>query len=301
MNIVGDQPNNYNIKEILKSTIDLFPEDVINRGINANYKRYLFVLQKVLFPLLREHKDILQVLDIGVGAGLYSLALSRLGFECHAIDTWSEYKDQYNNRMGNKKDILERFERNNVKAKECDILASPLPFIDEEFDLALFIDVIEHLSTPKSALKEISRVLRNGGYLILETPNTACLSNRVKALLGKSVYATNLDYWFNADQFYGHIREYTATELKWMLNQCGFECVKIKKTDASLFATPIAKKKDRQTKSNDTSWYSSYSAMNYDRSFRIKSVRDIVKGIYLTVTFIVPAFRGTTIVVARKV
>ena len=296
MNIVG----NSDIKEILKSTIDIFPEDVINRGINANYKRHLFVLQKVLFPLLREHKDILKVLDIGAGAGLYSLALSRLGFECHAIDTWSEYEDQYNNRMGNKRDILERFKRNNVKAKECDILASPLPFIDEEFDLVLFIDVIEHLATSKSALKEISRVLHRGGYLVLETPNTASLSNRLKALFGKSVH-TNLDYWFNADQFYGHIREYTAAELKWMLNQCGFECVKIKKTDASLFATPIAKKKDRQTKSNDTSWYSSYSAMKYDRSFRIKSVQDIVKGIYLTVTFIVPAFRGTTIVAARKI
>jgi 2-polyprenyl-3-methyl-5-hydroxy-6-metoxy-1,4-benzoquinol methylase len=285
---------------MLESTIDLFPEDVISRGINANYKQYLFVLQKVLFPLHREHKDISKVLDIGAGVGIYLLILSRLGVECHAIDTWNEYEDQYNNRMGNKKDILERFERNNVKVKECDILSPPSPFIDGEFDLVLFMDVLEHLATPKSALKEISRVLHRGGYLVLETPNTASLSNRLKALFGKSVYA-NLDYWSNADRFFGHIREYTAAELKWMLNQCGFECVKIKKTDASLFATPIAKKKDRQTKSNDTSWHSSYSAMNYDRSFRVKSVRDILRGLYLTITFIVPAFRETTIVVARKI
>ena len=298
MNIVGDQPNNYNIKEIIESTIDLFPEDVISRGINANYKQYLFVLQKVLFPLLMEHKEISKVLDIGAGAGLYSLVLSRLGFECHAIDTWNEYEDQYNNRMGNKKDILERFERNNVKVKECDILASPLPFIDEEFDLVLFIDVIEHLATPKSALKEISRVLHRGGYLVLETPNTASLSNRVKALFGKS---ENLDYWFNADQFYGHIREYTAAELKWMLNQCGFECVKIKKTDASLFATPIANRGQDRTNRNKISLYSLYSARKYERSFRVKSARDILRGLYLIMTFIVPAFRGTTIVVARKI
>ena len=59
--------------------------------------------------------------------------------------------------------------------------------------------------------------LTEGSILIADS-----LSNRVKALLGKSVYAANLDYWFNADQFYGHIREYTATEIKWMLNQCGF-------------------------------------------------------------------------------
>lgn len=212
--------------------------------------------------------------------GIYLLILSRLGFECHVIDTWNEYEDQYNNRVGNKKDILERFERNNVKAKECDILASPLPFIDEEFDLVLFMDVIEHLATPKSALKEISRVPRKGGYLILETPNTAGLSNRVKALLGKSVYASNLDYWFNADRFFGHIREYTATELKWMLNQCGFECIKMKKTDASLFATPIANREHCRTNRNEISYYSLYSAMKFERSFRVKSARDILRGLY---------------------
>ena len=256
---------------------------------------------KILFPLLSEHSDIiLKVLDIGAGAGIYSLILSRLGYECHAVDTWSEYEELYNNRMGNKKDILERFEKSNVKTKECDILASPLPFPDGEFDLVLFLDVIEHLKTPKKALKEISRVLHRGGYVIIETPNTASLSNRVKALFGKSVYAANLDYWFNTDQFFGHLREYTATEIMWMLEQCGFECVKQKKTDASLFATPITYREHCRINRNEISYYSRYCATIYNRSFKIKSVRDILRSLYLTVTFIVPTFRGTTIVVARK-
>ena len=300
MNIIGDRHTN--AEEMLESTIDVFPEDVISRGINANYKQYLFVLQKILFPLLSEHSDISKVLDIGAGRGIYLLILSKLGFECHAIDTWSEYEDRYNNRMGNKKDILDRFEKSNVKAKECDILASSLPFPDGEFDLVLFMDVIEHLATPlKRVLREISRVLTPGGYLILETPNTASLINRVKAVFGKSVYAANLDYWFNADQFFGHIREYTATELKWMLNQCGFECITAKKTDAPFFATPVANKEELSKQLNETSWYSSYSAMGYERSFKVKSIRDVLRGLYLIITSIVPAFRGTTIVVARKV
>jgi SAM-dependent methyltransferase len=51
----------------------------------------------------------------------------------------------------------------------CD-LTKPLPFADAEFDTVLFSDVLEHLPDPELAMAEISRILRPGGVLLLNTP-----------------------------------------------------------------------------------------------------------------------------------
>lgn len=47
-----------------------------------------------------------------------------------------------------------------------------LPYKDHVFDLVLFLEVMEHLpSNEANAIKEIRRVLKSSGYLILSTPN----------------------------------------------------------------------------------------------------------------------------------
>lgn len=48
--------------------------------------------------------------------------------------------------------------------------ADRLPFIEESIDLVLFTEVIEHVSNPQLTLKEIARVLRVNGLLIITWP-----------------------------------------------------------------------------------------------------------------------------------
>jgi SAM-dependent methyltransferase len=48
--------------------------------------------------------------------------------------------------------------------------ASTLPIADASIDTVLILDVVEHLSKPREALNEISRVLRPNGRLLLEMP-----------------------------------------------------------------------------------------------------------------------------------
>lgn len=87
-----------------------------------------------------------------------------------------------------------------------------LPFRSEIFEQIFFTDVIEHLtkgSEPR-AVREIHRVLHEKGELILTTPH-----NRLWFVL--------LDPAFYLK---GH-RHYTLTEIKKMLEACGFNIVKI--------------------------------------------------------------------------
>lgn len=46
-----------------------------------------------------------------------------------------------------------------------------LPFQNDTFDAVLLIEVIEHIAPDREAIKEIQRVLRPGGVLVLTTPN----------------------------------------------------------------------------------------------------------------------------------
>ena len=49
--------------------------------------------------------------------------------------------------------------------------ALSLPYKDESFDVINFTDILEHLFDPLLGLMEANRVLKEGGHLILDTPN----------------------------------------------------------------------------------------------------------------------------------
>lgn len=58
-----------------------------------------------------------------------------------------------------------------------------LPFEDGSFDGVLLSDVIEHLSDQPKALAELARVAREGGFVVISTPNANRLASRLHFLL----------------------------------------------------------------------------------------------------------------------
>ena len=51
-------------------------------------------------------------------------------------------------------------------------LACPFPFSDRSFDAVLFLDVIEHIHPRVTVLREIHRVLKDDGRLMVSAPNS---------------------------------------------------------------------------------------------------------------------------------
>jgi SAM-dependent methyltransferase len=80
-----------------------------------------------------------------------------------------------------------------VKTIHHDIENDKLDFPDGYFDSVAMIAVIEHLFDPIAVLKELSHVIKPGGRLILDTPNVAKWTRRVKLLMGFFPSTASLD------------------------------------------------------------------------------------------------------------
>jgi SAM-dependent methyltransferase len=81
--------------------------------------------------------------------------------------------------------------------------ATSMPYESNRFDLALCIEVLEHIDDDAAVCREISRVLKPGGALILSVP-----------------YRRWFPYYFTA---MGHIRHYTRSDVVRLLNAAGFD------------------------------------------------------------------------------
>ena len=85
---------------------------------------------------------------------------------------------------------------------------SALPFADASFDGIVSIETIEHLENPWSFVRELARLLRPGGFLVLSTPNVSSIFSRALNL------ATGRLLWFQERDLspLGHI-----TPIHWHL------------------------------------------------------------------------------------
>ncbi|HYW79912.1 MAG TPA: methyltransferase domain-containing protein [Thermoguttaceae bacterium] len=108
-----------------------------------------------------------------------------------------------------------RCEQVGVTLKSCNLDDAILPFDDESFDVVIFTEVLEHIFAPPSdILREVKRIMRPSGKLILGVPNIARLSERIRLLLGRSPLPA-ADHQMNKDwqHGHGHIHEYTRNEI----------------------------------------------------------------------------------------
>ena len=94
------------------------------------------------------------------------------------------------------------------------------PHADDSFEVVLFCEMIEHLlMDPLATLRQIHRVLKPNGVLILTTPNVSRVDNVLRLLHGANIY----DPYSGFGPYGRHNREYTRHELHRLLEFAGFE------------------------------------------------------------------------------
>lgn len=96
-----------------------------------------------------------RVLDVGCGAGQVIQRLTDAGYEAYGVDV-SEPN-------------IEKARRFSSRCSMYD--GRTLPFADDYFASAGALNVLEHVEEPEAFVREIVRVVRSGGRIVLSSPN----------------------------------------------------------------------------------------------------------------------------------
>jgi 2-polyprenyl-3-methyl-5-hydroxy-6-metoxy-1,4-benzoquinol methylase len=154
------------------------------------------------------------VLDLGGGVGSLAVALhARLGGHYHLADFFAPSETL-------RSALAARGVSDSYRIDLTD--PDPLAAAPTRYDAILFVEVLEHLMVnPILLFRKLATHLNPGGLLFLTTPNQARLSNRWKLMWGRSIKEPGR-YPLEEAGVYGHVIEYTLSELTSLTGYAGF-------------------------------------------------------------------------------
>ncbi len=137
-----------------------------------------------------------KLLDIGCGNGEYLLRMKSIGWQCTGV----EFNDQ----------AASICRKHNLDVFQGDLATAN--FDDASFDFVTAHHLIEHVPDPHALMKQIARITRPGGFVLIRTPNSESLGRK---FFGR--------YWF-ANEVPRHLLLYSEHNLKLLAGKYGLQC-----------------------------------------------------------------------------
>jgi ubiquinone/menaquinone biosynthesis C-methylase UbiE len=207
--------------------------DILPYTVLRTWNKIKYNVRDMLAPEIKDKNKKYRILDIGCECGFDIFQLSKYfsdyDIEFVGIDIYSP-----------------KVEIANKKAKECKMPnctfshgnAEDLDFPPESFDFIVCSEVVEHLHKPKKALRDMHKILKKGGYLILTTPNP---DNKMGMFLPRSIKKRwsqwnvekkgKLDKGGEQHQYVYHIGERSIKEWIKMCKVTGFKIVETRRAE----------------------------------------------------------------------
>ena len=153
---------------------------------------------RLILSLIAGQKKTGRLLDIGCGPGLFLHEAKKQGWDAQGVDLsgWAKEYAAKNFEVGVFQGTLDEAR-----------------FPDRHFDAIVMNDVIEHLEDPKSALREIQRVLKNDGILYISTPD-------IESFLSRLLRAR----WWGINKY--HLFYFSRRTLEQMFREAGLKSVR---------------------------------------------------------------------------
>jgi len=155
------------------------------------------------------------VLEFGSVPLLLTGALKKAGYRVTGIDIAPERFESAIARLG-------------LNVKKSDIEKERLPFDTSSFDGVIFNELFEHLRINLIfTMREVLRVLKPGGVMLLSTPNLRSLDGIINFIVRNRGYSCDGEVFAQYEKLeklghMGHVREYTSYEVTDFLGKVGF-------------------------------------------------------------------------------
>ena len=226
----------HKINLLEKFDYNLWPIKFKEKGYGDNEYLKVFLKQSII----RVYHTLLcldyfkmenkKILEVGSLFGFFSSVLKDLGNDVTAFDRYNDFNGALDNFCSDMKN-------QNINVIHSSEVKEDKDFEKlEKFDVIICMAVIEHIPhTPKYFLEKLRSKLKNGGVLILDTPNLTRLENRIN-LNNDITTFQNIHSQFNTDiPWEGHHREFTMNELIYILEELKFVNIYNKRFDYHIF------------------------------------------------------------------
>jgi SAM-dependent methyltransferase len=151
-----------------------------------------------------------KILDLGAGEGALSARLSDLGFQVTAAD-----KDQDNFKC-------KQVKFSKINFDSPDEITEFVAQHEGAFDAVLGIEVIEHVQDQWQYVRQLMKMAKNDGLVLITTPNTASWISRLLFF-----FTGRFHQFADGDLSYGHINPISPWELGLILNDLGAKNINI--------------------------------------------------------------------------
>ncbi len=108
-----------------------------------------------------------------------------------------------------------------VQFTPADLNAAPWPLADECADAVVAVETIEHLENPRAFVRELTRLAKPGGWIIVTTPNQLSLLSKMTLLFKNQFNA------FQEGSYPAHLTALLESDLRRIARESGWEDVAI--------------------------------------------------------------------------
>lgn len=188
------------------------------------YENYLGDRKKIIKTFNRRLKDIEQyinhgkLLDVGCATGFFLKSAYDRNWTIEGLEISS---------------FAARIARSQFGFKVFEGELSTISKRKKEYDLITLWDVIEHFYNPKKELKIINELLKDGGILVISTPNVGSFPSLITQ-----------DRWIGYKLSDEHLMYFSKNTISNLLKDAGFDIIKIthvgKHVSLSMFADRVS-------------------------------------------------------------
>jgi SAM-dependent methyltransferase len=199
--------------KLLSGEAGLIPQSLRDSWLNylkQHLEHYVSVIS-----LLPPPASCGRLLEIGCVPGRLTIMMADLGYQVCCMDI-------------NPGRLAELWKAHGIDVHQVNIETDRLPYDDRCFSVVLFTEVLEHLRIqPIFALREVFRVTKDRGQLILSVPNITP-RKRWKFLFGQDYQGDIVKSFEQIEKVghVGHIRLYSLMEVRRVLEYVGYTDMK---------------------------------------------------------------------------
>lgn len=155
-----------------------YPENYSGRKELKNLFRYRFKLIKKYF------RPTGKLLEVGAASGDFLHLLQEVGYDVHGVELSARAAGR----------AAEKYRLNLFQGTLEDA-----SFLEESFNYVVMYHVLEHVPDPRATLREVYRVLKPGGRVLIEVPNVRSVDCKSTRLLLNALDYPNHIYGFSRE------------------------------------------------------------------------------------------------------